>query len=237
MPDLGQPTPCGGFCARPGQTSKRTFAPAYHWRQDLAGNSRSGISVRTQRDLAVPDIDFATCARKPLLSRFAVRIVVLFIGLVIAVIGAAFAQENPTANGPFLPAFEARSTHSLSSRQYPEGALRRGVTGIVHLCCRARTDRTLACEVGVEWPRGHDFANASLRLIGDMRLTADSFAQLHARPTTTFRVPVRWQISPVPPALDDAQRQIDSSTVDLCGPNTGRALPSSYIVVTTSPVG
>ena len=165
------------------------------------------------------------------------RIVVVSIGLVIAAIGVAFAQQNPTANEPFLPAFEARSSHSLSGRQYPEGALRHGVTGIVHLCCQARADRTLACEVRVEWPRGHDFANASLRMIDDMRLTADSFAQVRARPTTTFRVPVRWQISPVPPALDEAQQQIDDSTVDLCGANTGRALASSYIVVTTSPVG
>ena len=108
-------------------------------------------------------------------------------------------------------------------------------TGL-HMCCQARTDRTLACEVGVEWPRGHGFAEASQRLVQSMKLSQASVDQLHARSATTFRMPIRWQIAPVPQALDDAETRIDASTADLCGPNTGQAAPSSYIVITESRV-
>ncbi len=65
-----------------------------------------------------------------------------------------------------------------------------------------------------------------------MKLSQASADQLHARSTTTFRMPIRWQIAPVPPALDDAETRIDASTTDLCGPNTGTAAPSGYIVIT-----
>ena len=162
------------------------------------------------------------------------RTLSVLIGLFVATIGAALAQNSQAPDTAFAPVFE--TAHISPARHYPLRALQEGVVGIVHLCCQARTDRTLACEVGVEWPRGHGFAEASQLLVRDWRLSQASLDQLHARSATAFRMPIRWQIAPVPPALDDAETRIDASTVDLCGPNTGRATSSSYIVITASPV-
>ena len=140
------------------------------------------------------------------------RTLTILIGLFVASVGAALAQNDQTPETRFEPVFE---THLSPTRHYPLQALQEGVVGIVHLCCQARTDRTLACEVGVEWPRDHGFAEASQRLVQSMKLSQASADQLHARSNTMFRMPIRWQIAPVPPALDDAETRIDASTTDL----------------------
>lgn len=156
----------------------------------------------------------------------------ILIGLLAVAVGSAVAQSDQAPAAPFDPVFE---TQLSPTRHYPLQALQEGVAGIVHLCCEPRADRTLACEVGVEWPRGHGFAEASQRLVQNMRISQASVDQLHERSVTTFRMPIRWQIAPAPPALDDAEARIDATTADLCGPGTGRAAPSSYIVITASP--
>jgi len=151
--------------------------------------------------------------------------------LAVAIVGAATAQDNQTANEAFSPRFE---DHHWRGPLYPRQGREAGVAGIVHLCCRARVDRTLACEIGVEWPRGRGFGDASLRIANALHLTQASYTQ--SQSLTAFRLPVRWQIAPTPPALDEAEARIDVDTVDLCGPNTGRAAPDDYLVITAERV-
>jgi hypothetical protein len=147
--------------------------------------------------------------------------------------GGALAQEEGVARDAdaevFQPAYESRSHHSRPF--FPERALRRQAHGIVHLCCRAREDRTLDCSVGFETPERLRFGAASLNLVQDLRLTPASYEQLQQRPAQAFRIPIRWQVTPVPEEFHETVQRIDAETENLCGPGTGRARPEDYIVI------
>jgi hypothetical protein len=153
--------------------------------------------------------------------------------IVLCVAGGAFAQDEPLAETrSFIPVFEPRSDHG--GRAYPRRALEERVAGIVHLCCRAREDRSLDCDAAVEWPANRGFAGAALTLIREAKLTQDSYGDLQSRAQHSFRMPIRWQVSPAPEALEEAARQIEEQTQDLCGPGTGRANPADYIRIEAS---
>src|SRR6202008_3719797 len=67
---------------------------------------------------AIPDIDFASTASKPPLSQFAVRILGISVGLVVATIGAAIAQDNRAPDTPFAPVFEEFGANLASRRAH-----------------------------------------------------------------------------------------------------------------------
>jgi hypothetical protein len=131
---------------------------------------------------------------------------------------ATFAQPYNDAPFAFVPEFAAQPTQSDYITHYPPAALRRNTSGIAILCCDEREDRGLDCTVSSEWPAEQGFGAASVRAAQAYRLTAQSHADLAARPGVQVRLSVRWA-SPVP---DEAQlaemRRINGETLEICLP-------------------
>lgn len=154
--------------------------------------------------------------------------------------GAALAQDvpPPIAEGAvaapdgqsapvFTPQWEDRGRRL--ARMYPTNALERGVAGIVHLCCTARTDRRLNCRVAIEWPEDHSFGSTALRYASGLRLTEASYAELQTQQTQTIQFPFRWHVEPPPAELDGIVRSVRAQATDVCGPGTGE--PPDYIAI------
>lgn len=159
------------------------------------------------------------------------------IGVVIAValVGAAVAQDDTIVDAAdsagFSPDFEPWQP---TGRTFPERAMLQGASGIVHLCCRARENRTLDCSVGYETSEPFRFGRASIDLLRTRKLTPESYAELQTRETQAFRIPLRWQSMPVPENLDEVAEHIDNTTENLSGPGTGGVRPDSHIEITAS---
>ena len=157
--------------------------------------------------------------------------------------GAALAQDDqgpttdsaqaaeaisPEQSAPaFTPQWEDRSARL--ARMYPTRALERGMAGIVHLCCTARADRRLDCNVAIEWPENQSFGSTALRYANGLRLTESSYAELLTQQNQTIHFPFRWHTEPAPEELDGIARQVRAQAVDICGPGTGE--PPEYIVI------
>jgi hypothetical protein len=143
----------------------------------------------------------------------------------------AFAQDAPqtiAAPGAPLPkiTFESQNHHG---NVYPSVALGQGMAGVVHLCCTARADRSLDCQVALEWPRGRGFGSTAMRMAHELHVSENSYAALQAAPNASFQVPVRWEVVPAPPELAGVVQRMHDGARDLCGPNTGEA--PEYIVI------
>jgi hypothetical protein len=154
--------------------------------------------------------------------------------LAITLLGAAVAQEDPLAGDAGSIAFDPEfEPWQPTGRTFPERAMDRSASGVVHLCCRAREDRTLDCSVGYETTERFRFGPASLDLLRNFRLTPASYAELQARQTQTMRIPIRWQTTPIPPNMDEVVQRIESATENLCGPGTSIDA-NSYIEISAS---
>jgi|GEM_PF-2999869 len=158
------------------------------------------------------------------------------IGLCIA--GAALAQEaidqapppnDAEAAERFFPTWEPLEEGSVR-RVYPDRALQRGMAGITHLCCTPQPDRTLACDVAIEWPENYGFGRSARRFIEPRILTTESFTALQARSDARVHVAFRYELLPTPPRLDQVADQIRAQADNLCGPASGPA--PDYIRIT-----
>ena len=131
--------------------------------------------------------------------------------------GAALAQEAPLV---FRPTWEAEPQQADYVSLYPREALAQNISGIAVLCCWARLDRSLNCQVNSEWPSGRGFGAASVRASERYRLTQASYNDLHARADTPVRISMMW----AGPVLTDDIRMrlatIDHETAYACTPPT-----------------
>src|SRR6185312_11755493 len=91
---------------------------------------------------------------------------------------AALAQDaTPTA--VFVPQYEARPG-VYGHLYYPPNALQRQISGATILCCSAHEDRSLACRLVYETPRGENFGDAAVRGMQALQLTRESYADYAA---------------------------------------------------------
>ncbi len=152
--------------------------------------------------------------------RSKLRIVTLL--LLAALIGGMSVSNAQDTQRIAATGFDPRVEPPRITRvQYPLGALRRGMSGLAILCCDARADRSMDCRIAFDWPSGQHFGDASRGFVQDLRLLPESYAELQARPSHRFAMPVLWSVDPRPSQLDELAVRARRDTTDVCGPNTG----------------
>lgn len=168
----------------------------------------------------------------------------LILGGVAALIASFFATQEqgaPNAGAPSSattsatvePAFVAESeTHPNPAAFYPPAAITERWSGLTHLCCVARPDRTTRCVVGYEDPVNAGFGDGALSFAKELRLTEASYAALSARSNHEFQIAIRWQADRSTD-FDRRAQQVHEQAGDLCGAGSGLAPP--YVVATAPP--
>ncbi|MGQ0534213.1 MAG: hypothetical protein ACT4OF_16210 [Caulobacteraceae bacterium] len=157
------------------------------------------------------DIASAHCARSEEGYGWSMRAITFAI-IAIALTSAAAAQAPMV----FVPTFDAEPSSAELISRYPPAALQQNTSGIAVLCCTPRPDRSVACAVSSEWPAAHGFGDASVRASRSYRLSADSYADLIARPGTSVRISLIWAGPVILPATIDELRRIDGETMHAC---------------------
>ncbi len=157
------------------------------------------------------------------------RIVLMVSALIAACIAsAAIAQEQ--APTPFQ--WEERPTARSFSRARPQRSYSEGVSGYSLMCCSVRPDRRLSCEVAVDWPSGYGFDRAAQRVMGDFRLTEESYAAL-ADQDVRIRRGIVWLVGGATPEFEAALGQIHEATKATCMPSGVEASPGADDIVAT----
>lgn len=155
--------------------------------------------------------------------------------IAVCVAGAALAQDAQQDRPPtFVPQFEQRTDGRGAARVMPPQMLDRGESGVAHLCCTPRADRSLDCQVALEWPERRRFGQTALQFAEGMYLTQASFEDYQTQPGRMVHIPVEFRLLPIRREVAEALDGIAVRTQNLCGPTSA---PVEPIVVTVSRVG
>jgi hypothetical protein len=140
------------------------------------------------------------------------RSVLMAVVVVASIAGASFAQDAP---GPvFVYHWDRQPDARDFARRYPNSA--HDVSGAAVMCCSVNEDRTLNCTVPFEWPRGSGFADATLSLSREFRLSEESYAEVRGTERAQIRRMIRWVMEPGSPELDAAFARISAQTQAIC---------------------
>ena len=132
--------------------------------------------------------------------------------IVTCLAGASFAQE--TQAPIFVYRWDRQPDARDFARRYPNSA--HDVSGAAVMCCSVNEDRTLNCTVPFEWPRGSGFADATLSLSREFRLSEQSYAEVRGTERAQIRRVIRWVMAPGSPELDAAFARISAQTQAIC---------------------
>lgn len=152
-----------------------------------------------------------------------------------SIAGAALAQDasqNPLPT--FAPEFEQATDGRGAARVIPSRMIERGQSGVAHLCCTPRDDRTLDCRVAFEWPERRRFGETALEFAEGMQITAASLEAYQTQPGRQVHVPVEFRLLPIRREVAEALDGIAERAQNLCGVASAPAEP---IVVTVQQVG
>lgn len=146
----------------------------------------------------------------------------------------ALAQGDQSAVPTFRAEFERRTDGQRVARVLPSQMLDRGVSGVAHLCCSPRQDRSLDCEVAFEWPERRRFGETALEVAEGMYLTPASLEEYQTQPGRLVHIPVEFRLLPVRREVAEALEGIAARSQNLCGVSDAPAEP---IVITAEQVG
>jgi len=132
--------------------------------------------------------------------------------LALCMVGASFAQETPAPT--FVYRWDSQPDARAFARNYPRGA--RDTSGAAVMCCSVNEDRTLDCTVPFEWPRESGFAEATLAVSREFRLSEQSYAEVRGTERARIRRMIRWMMTPGSPELDAAYARISAQTHAIC---------------------
>jgi hypothetical protein len=91
------------------------------------------------------------------------------------------------------------------------------------MCCNVNEDRTLDCTVPFEWPRESGFAEATLAISREFRLSEQSYAEVRGTERARIRRMIQWIMAPRSRELDAVYARISAQTQAICN----EAAPSS----------
>ena len=138
---------------------------------------------------------------------------VLAVSVIVACLaGASFAQETQAPT--FVYRWDRQPEASDFARRYPNSA--RATSGAAVMCCSVKEDRTLDCTVPFEWPRNSGFAEATLSLSREFRLSEESYAEVRGTERAQIRRMIRWIMAPGSPELDAVYARISAETHSIC---------------------
>lgn len=149
------------------------------------------------------------------------RFVLLAAVVLVSVVGASFAQESQAPT--FVYRWDRQPDARDFARRYPNSA--HDMSGAAIMCCTVKDDRTLDCTVPFEWPRGSGFADATLAISREFRLSEESYAEVQGTERARIRRVIRWVMAPGSPELDAAFARISSQTQAIC--EQAEAAPAS----------
>lgn len=162
--------------------------------------------------------------------------------VLLSAVGASLAQESseeavvdaPPAAAIYRPAFESRMDGRAAARSVPSRILERGASGVAHLCCQPRADRSLDCNVAFEWPERGGFGAAALRFAEGFQLTQQSYEEFQSAPGRVVHLPIEYRMLPVRDEVAAALEGIQARAENLCAPTSG---PLEPVVISAERIG
>lgn len=164
------------------------------------------------------------------------RIAAIIVAALACASGVSLAQQaDPPEAEPFRPAYEWFADGRAEVRVVPPRMLDRGQSGMAHLCCTPRADRTLSCEIAHEWPRRSGFGAVALSTAERTRLTAASYEAYQNLPApVALSYPVEFRMLPMRTNVEAGLAEAIASARMLCGEGS---VPAEPIVVSATRIG
>ncbi|MCR6645994.1 MAG: hypothetical protein NVV62_16485 [Terricaulis sp.] len=164
------------------------------------------------------------------------RIAAIIVAALACASGASLAQQaDPPEAAPFRPSYERVADGPPVGRIVPPRMLDRGQSGMAHLCCTPRADRTLSCEVAHEWPRRSGFGAVAIGMAEQRRLTVASYEAYQNLPApVALSYPVEFRMLPMRANVEAGLSDAVAGARMLCGEGS---VPAEPIVVSAERIG